>query len=95
MEVAAAAARLREVARAAVDESAAAVGHGSAREAGRAAHHGDAGKAALVGVAGVAQLGAYSDEQLGFLTEFLRRGEELQRTESRRIRALARQKSVS
>lgn len=36
--------------------------------------------------AGMAQLAEYDSEQLELLTDFLRRGEELQRTQSERIR---------
>jgi DNA-binding MarR family transcriptional regulator len=38
--------------------------------------------------AGMAQLAEYSDEQLAFLIDFLRRGRELQEREAQRIRAM-------
>jgi DNA-binding MarR family transcriptional regulator len=39
-----------------------------------------------VGAAGMAQLAEYDSEQLALLTDFLRRGEELQRAQAKRIR---------
>jgi DNA-binding MarR family transcriptional regulator len=44
-----------------------------------------------VGAAGMAQLAEYDSEQLALLTDFLRRGEELQRIQAERIRGFERE----